>query len=77
MSTRFALLAAEAEEHAWILPMPAWAYGAIALAVALLLLGIVWTFRNMGHTLMNGPEYVDHHAVSGGGAQSGAHGSGH
>jgi hypothetical protein len=28
------------------LPMPAWAYGAIALACFLALLGVLWTFRN-------------------------------
>ncbi|MBK9100687.1 MAG: hypothetical protein IPM90_03780 [Austwickia sp.] len=55
-----ALLAAEGVEggeHAeplWELPIPAWSFGAIALVVLLLLLGLVWMFRNMAHTLMYG-----------------------
>ena len=28
------------------LPMPAWAYGAIALASFVVLLGVLWSFRN-------------------------------
>ena len=28
------------------LPMPSWAYGAIALACFLALLGVLWSFRN-------------------------------
>lgn len=41
-------------EQLWHLPIPAWSYGAIALAIFLLLLGLVWSFRNMAHTLMYG-----------------------
>ncbi len=53
------LAAAEGEggEHAeqlWDLPIPAWSYGALSLAIFLLLLGLVWSFRNMAHTLMYG-----------------------
>lgn len=55
----WALLAAAegGEEHAeplWELPIPAWSYGAISLVIFLLLLGLVWMFRNMAHTLMYG-----------------------
>jgi hypothetical protein len=41
-----ATLATAGTERLRELPMPAWAYGAIALASFLLLLGVLWTFRN-------------------------------
>lgn len=51
-----ALSAAEAEhEQVWELPMPAWAFGAVALGLFLLLLLITWFFRNTAHTMIYGP----------------------
>ncbi len=50
------LATAEGAEVAWELPIPAMAYGAITLAIFLALLGLVWMFRNMAHTLMYGKD---------------------
>lgn len=41
-------------EEVWELPIPAWAYGVITLALFLAALGLTWSFRNMAHTLMYG-----------------------
>lgn len=72
------------ESHVvWHLPIPAYMYGVIAVAVFLLLLGIAWTFRNAAHTLMTGPDVVEHghdrHSAeaSSHGATPGGAGSGH
>lgn len=76
--TSFAYLAAEGGESGghmeWHLPMPAWSYGALALAVFLILLGVVWSFRNSGHTYMSEPDIVEH---GHGGTVPGGHGSAH
>ncbi|WP_226344712.1 hypothetical protein [Agilicoccus flavus] len=47
----YAPMAEEATRH---LPMPAWAYGAIALGVVLALLGLVWMFRRTAQVAMDG-----------------------
>ncbi|MCA0438065.1 MAG: hypothetical protein M9891_18740 [Austwickia sp.] len=78
--TSFAFLAAEEGGHGgghtvWQLPMPAWAYGALALAIFFILLGVVWSFRNMGHTYMTQPDVVDH--GPGGHPTQGGYGSAH
>jgi hypothetical protein len=39
-------MAATATEELRLLPMPAWAFGAIALASFMVLLGVLWSFRN-------------------------------
>lgn len=73
--TSVAILAAEGgSEMEWELPMPNWAYGALALAVFLILLGVVWSFRNAGHTYMTQPDVVEHDH---GPAAPGGHGSAH
>jgi hypothetical protein len=43
------------------LPMPHILYGLIAFAVFLLLLGILWTFRNTGASLRDGAEGEKEH----------------
>ncbi len=81
--TSFAALAAESGGHGheavWELPIPAWSYGAIALAAFLLLLGIAWVFRNAGHTLMTAPDVREHGAPGdhGHGTTRDGHGSAH
>ncbi len=79
--TSFAILANEGGGHevVWHLPMPAWAYGALALAIFIVLLGVVWSFRNMGHTYMTQPDVVPHSPGhdAGGHSASGGHGSAH
>jgi len=66
-------------EAARSLPMPDVLYGVLAFAVFLLLLGITWMFRNAGHTLMVGPDTVEHgkHRASGHGTSEGGTGPGH
>jgi len=39
-------LAAARTEELRVLPMPAWAFGAIAFAAFMVLLGVLWSFRN-------------------------------
>ena len=41
-----ASLATAGTETARQLPMPAWAYGAIAFGSFVVLLGVLWSFRN-------------------------------
>jgi hypothetical protein len=41
-----AALATAGTEKLRELPMPAWAFGAVAFASFLVLLGVLWTFRN-------------------------------
>ena len=41
-----AALATAGTEKLRVLPMPPWAFGAIAFASFLVLLGVLWTFRN-------------------------------
>ncbi len=36
------------------LPMASWVYGALALAGFLLLLAVLWSFRNTGHKMTQG-----------------------
>lgn len=81
---------ASAAPVVWDLPMPDWAYGAATLAVFLLLLGLIWMFRNVAHVLMYGrdgfpttssgrgprPEPGEHDQGHGHGAHA-AHGAGH
>lgn len=76
--TSFALPASEGGGHevVWHLPIPAWSYGALALAIFLILLGVVWSFRNSGHTYMTQPDVVEHdHGPAS--AAPGGHGSAH
>ena len=49
------------------LPMPAWAYGVIALACFLALLGVLWTFRNTAakYDRPTGAGHGDAHGSSG------------
>jgi hypothetical protein len=50
----------------------------VALAIFIILLGVVWSFRNSGHTYMTQPDVVDHgHGAGQGGAATGGHGSAH
>ncbi|SEW25719.1 hypothetical protein SAMN05421595_1623 [Austwickia chelonae] len=64
-------------EPVWVLPIPAWAYGAIALAVFMLLLFVTWCFRNTGHTLMEASDVAPHGQGPSGGSMRGGHGSAH
>jgi hypothetical protein len=41
-----ASLASAGTETVRELPLPAWSYGALALACFMLLLGVLWSFRN-------------------------------
>ena len=77
--TSFAILATEGGERPeFHLPIPAWSYGALALAIFLILLGVVWSFRNAGHTLMTQPDIVEHgHGTAPGAPTPGGHGSAH
>ncbi|WP_446665568.1 hypothetical protein [Flexivirga sp. B27] len=43
------------------LPMPHWMYGALAMVIFLLLLGIVWSFRNAGAPYRDGAEGEKEH----------------
>ena len=43
------------------LPMPHWMYGGIAMLVFLLLLGILWTFRNTAANQRDGAEGEKEH----------------
>ena len=43
------------------LPMPHWMYGGIAMLVFLLLLGILWTFRNTAANQRDGAEGETEH----------------
>lgn len=43
------------------LPMPHWMYGGIAMLVFLLLLGILWTFRNTAAGVRDGAEGEKEH----------------
>lgn len=43
------------------LPMPHWMYGGIAFCVFLLLLGILWTFRNTAANLRDGAKGEKEH----------------
>lgn len=49
----------ELKEHH--LPMPHWMYGGIAMLVFLLLLGILWTFRNTAAAHRDGAEGETEH----------------
>ena len=42
------------------LPLPTWAYGAIALASFLALLGVLWSFRNSA-AKYDKPDHGAHH----------------
>jgi len=46
MTSTVATLAAAATEQLRVLPIPAWAFGAIAFASFMVLLGVLWSFRN-------------------------------
>ena len=49
--TALALVASTAQqaaEHENTLPMPAWAFGALALLGFVVLLGITWSFKSIG-----------------------------
>ena len=69
------------EETLREMPMPPWAYGAIALGVILALLGVVWMFRHTAQVVLDGRphragdahhEHADLHGA-GGHAQHGPH----
>ncbi|WP_162872784.1 hypothetical protein [Austwickia chelonae] len=62
-------------EPVWDLPIPAWSYGAIALAAFMLLLFVTWCFRNAGHTLMEASDVVAHGQGSSDGSTRDGHGS--
>lgn len=47
------------EEHH--LPMPHWMYGGIAMLIFLLMLGILWTFRNTAADQRRGAEGETEH----------------
>lgn len=65
--TSLPILAAEGGGHemVWQLPIPAWSYGALSLAIFVILLGVVWSFRNAGHTYMTQPDIVEHGPATG------------
>jgi hypothetical protein len=46
MTSTVATLAAAATEELRVLPIPAWSYGAIAFGSFMVLLGVLWSFRN-------------------------------
>ena len=54
-----ATLATAGTEKLRELPMPPWAFGAIAFATFLLLLGVLWSFRNTA-ARYDAPVMVDH-----------------
>jgi protein-S-isoprenylcysteine O-methyltransferase Ste14 len=72
-------------EQLWDLPMPAWAYGAIAVVLAVLLLLLVWAFRNVAGNVIYGPagpragqpRATEHHATGQGQQGTTSHGGGH
>ena len=57
-TSALANLAAEGGERA--LPMPPWAFGAIALGVVLLLLLVTWFFRHAAQAAIEGDAYAAH-----------------
>ncbi len=73
MSHLTALLAAT-ETHVE-LPMPTWAYGAIALAIFAVLGFVIWTYRDVAnrHSHKAGPGAAEHAAAPG----ATHHGTGH
>lgn len=71
MSSHLPLIVAASEEAAYELPMPAWAFGAIALAVVFLLLLLVWMFRRTAGVPRRG------HGVQGAAVHSGHAQGGH
>ncbi|GAA1443836.1 hypothetical protein [Leifsonia poae] len=73
MSHLTALLAAT-ETHVE-LPMPTWAFGAIALAVFAVLGFVIWTYRDVAnrHSHKAGPGAAEHAAAPG----ATHHGTGH
>ena len=46
MTSTVATLAAKGTEELRVLPLPAWAFGVIAFSSFLLLLAVLWSFRN-------------------------------
>ncbi|STD05984.1 Uncharacterised protein [Dermatophilus congolensis] len=54
MSTHVFSLAAHAPHVVNHLPMPAWVFGAIALAVGVLLLVFTWMFRHSAQAMIEG-----------------------
>src|SRR3954464_8421848 len=72
--THLAVLIAAAETHV-DLPMPIWAFGAIALAVFAVLGFVIWSYRDVAnrHSHKAGPGAADHAAAPG----ATHHGSGH
>jgi hypothetical protein len=69
-----ATLATAGTEKLRELPMPAWAFGAIALASFLVLLGVLWTFRNTA-AKYDTPVRAEHARGSGPGDAPGSHGA--
>ena len=65
---------AEAEAHVE-LPMPTWAYGAIAIVVFIALSFVVWSFKDVAnrHSHRSGPDAAAHAGAPG----ATHHGSGH
>ena len=65
---------AAAEAHVE-LPMPTWAFGAIAIVVFLLLLGVTWSYKDVAnrHSHRSAPDAASHAGAPG----ATHHGSGH
>lgn len=60
MSSSLSNLMAAAEEHTRELPMSPYAFGAIAFAGFLVLLGVLWAFRGTAQKLAGPHESHDH-----------------
>jgi len=69
---------AAAEEAQGSLPMPAWAFGVVAIGVFVTLLAVVWSFRNNGakHGQHRGSAQAGH-AVTQAEHSAGGHGGQH
>ena len=68
-------LASAGTETVRELPIPAWSYGALALAGFMLLLGVLWSFRNTA-VKYDTPIRVTHEGQSDGHGANGANGPG-
>ncbi len=72
MSSSLSNLYAVAEEQTRELPMPALAFGALAIVTFLALLGVLWAFRGTAQTIASG-----HHGESAHHGDPGDHQDGH
>ncbi|MEY9850444.1 hypothetical protein ABH923_000122 [Leifsonia sp. EB41] len=75
MSQLTTIIAAAAAETHVDLPMPTWAYGTIAIVTFLVLLGVMFSFRDVAnrHAHRSAPDAASHAAAPG----ATHHGTGH